>query len=190
MTRTAPASVARVISRLHPIPHRCPPVPPRAADPPFSRKFKIVHFLHRRRELGVRKYSDKWDGRHEFAQQTESLQLHLAGPKGKACDVAARAIIAGDEAGLDGVATHPKDNRDRCGRSLGGEGRNITTDTNQDGHIAAHQIGGQSRQPVVIAFRPTILNLDILTVSKTRFRQSFLECNDEVGGIQRARDRS
>jgi hypothetical protein len=82
--------------------------------------FKLVQLPRRRLERGVYKYSDEWDPGHEFPQQTQPLRLHLIGPKGKTRDVTVGSIEACDKTGLNGVASHPKDDRDRRGRSLGG----------------------------------------------------------------------
>jgi hypothetical protein len=123
----------------------CPsPVLQESLTDALGRKFKIVHLLRSRRESGIHKYSDKWDLSREFPQQTQSLRLHIIGPKGKACDVAAESIKACNKAGLDGVASHSKDDQDRRGCLLGDESRNITAETNEDSHLSADQIGGQS----------------------------------------------
>ena len=113
------------------------------------------------------------------------FELHLTGPKGKAGGVTAGSVEAGNEAGLDGVGSHPKDDRDRRSCLLGGESRNISTDTNKDSNFSADQIGRQSWQPIVIAIRPTELNPDSLAFDKARFRQTLSECGDEVRRILR-----
>src|SRR5580704_9748157 len=83
------------------------------------------------------------------------------------------------------TGSHPKHDRDRRGCFGGGDSRNITTDTNQNSHLVPDQLGGQSRQPVIIALRPTELNLEILPFDKTAFSEALLECRDEVNRVLR-----
>ncbi len=170
MTRNAPTrccpSEAKAEIQFRVVIRRCYE---QSLTDPFSRKFKIAQLMRRRWEFGVYKYSDKLDRRQHLPQQTKPFQLHLTGPKGKTCDVAVRSVEAGNDTGLDWVVSHPKDDWDRRSCLLGGESRNITTDTNKDGNFSADQIGRQSWQPIVIAMGPTELNRDSLAFDKARF---------------------
>jgi hypothetical protein len=149
----------------------------------FGRRFELQQFLLRRWEARIHEYADKWNPRHELAQQAEPLRLHFIGPKRVASNVAAGSTQARNQAGLDGVASHPEDDWD-CLRCLDRNGgRNIAADADQDGHFVIDQIGSERRQLVVVTVRPTVLDLDGLAFDKTCFSQALSERRGNVGRI-------
>src|SRR5215469_14580085 len=111
----------------------------------FGRRFDIRQFLHRRREVRVYKYSNQWDPRHEFAQQTEPFRLRPVGPEREAGDIAAGVLEARHHAGLDGVASHPEHDWNRLGCLRGSDGGNIATDANKHSHPSADQFRSERR---------------------------------------------
>src|SRR5262249_52563965 len=88
-------------------------------------------------------------------------------------DVAAGSTEARNQAGLDGIASHPENYRDGL-RCPGCNGRgNIAADADEDSHFAVDQIGGKRRQLVVVTVRPAVLDLDGLALDKTCISQAL-----------------
>ena len=103
----------------------------------------------------------------------QQLQLASAlnlGSFGRACDVAARMVKVGDEAELYRVGGRFKDDRTARGRCLCGKRRSSSSRCNHS-HLPMNQIGRHRRQPIILAFRPTVLDLHVVTIDITGFAQ-------------------
>jgi hypothetical protein len=96
-------------------------------------------------------------------------------------------IEAGDEPCRDRIAAGFENNRDFGRRRLGRECRRRATRCQDESDPPADQIGGQFRQPVVVTFRPAVLDRHVLPVDVAAFAQSLAECGDE-GRIGAGRD--
>jgi hypothetical protein len=138
-----------------------------------------------RRELRVEERADEGGARHELVQQADSLGLHLVGQQREAGRVSARPVETVDEAGLDGITAHAEDDGDRRGRPLGRNCRDIAARSHEHGYPAAHEIGCQGRQPLVLTMRPAILDGDVPAFDETGIPQALPERSEQVRGILR-----
>jgi hypothetical protein len=81
----------------------------------------------------------------------------------------------GDEAQLDRVAAYTKDDRNGRGGTFGCYRRGVS-DRNNHLNVAAHEVGGQSGQPIIVAQRPAVFDRQIFTLDVASFGQSLVEC--------------
>src|SRR5262249_16735397 len=102
-----------------------------------------------------------------LAQQPQPLRLKVENKRAHARDVAAGVIQVRDEAAFDWVVAEEDDNRYGCGRRLGCQGRYLTGECNDDGHLPTHQIGGKVGQAFVLTVGPTIIEGDVLTIDES-----------------------
>ena len=94
--------------------------------------------------------------------------MQLSAKVGYARRVAARLRKAGDEAELHRIGGTAEDDRNRRGRCLGRD-RRRGAGRGDHGHLSAHQIGRQCRQPIVVTFGPTIFDRHILAFDVSGF---------------------
>ena len=94
---------------------------------------------------------------------------------GRACDVAARTVQAGDKSKRNRVACRKEHNRDGRGRCLRGQCRRRAARCSNHPHLVADQIGSQGRQSIVLALRRTIFDRNVPTLHIARFAQPFAE---------------
>src|SRR6476646_9767820 len=88
-------------------------------------------------------------------------------------------LQAADEAALDRVGTACEhDGYSRACR-LGRYRRCLTTEGNDDGHLSTREIGGEPRQSIVLTFRPTIVEGDVLTLDKASFIETLADDRNE-----------
>jgi len=89
-----------------------------------------------------------------------------------ASDVSPRAIVTLNKAGLYRIA-HGKDDWDRRGCRLCRQSRGFTADGREDAHRLAGQVRGESRQPLVIAARPTVFDRQILALDVAQLGEAL-----------------
>jgi hypothetical protein len=94
--------------------------------------------------------------------------------------VAAGPIEAGDQTLPDGIAARAENNWDRSGRRLCRNCRHSTADRGDDGHLAANQISGQRRQPLIFTPRPAEFDRYVLAIDMTRLAQPLAERRNHV----------
>ena len=70
-----------------------------------------------------------------------------------------------------GSNRYREDDRNRCGRRLCGQRRRSAI-RDDHGHLAAHQIGRQRRQSIVLAVRPAVFDRDVLALDITGLFQA------------------
>ena len=108
----------------------------------------------------------------QLVQQLQPLRRGLHVRLGHARDVAARPAKAGDEAEPDRVAARFEDDRNGRGRRLCRKRRRSAGRGNH-GHLTMNQISRHRRQPIVLAFRPTVFDRHVLAIDVTGFAQPF-----------------
>jgi hypothetical protein len=91
-------------------------------------------------------------------------------------DVAARAVEAGDQAKLDRVATHRKNNLNVGRYRLSSWSRKITPAADDHGYLTANQLSCQRRKAIMLTFCPSVLDGDILSLDEAAFFQALAKC--------------
>src|SRR5262249_8516194 len=103
-------------------------------------------------------------------------------------DAAARWVLPGDKATLDGVEADAEDDRNRRGRRFSRERRGRAARRGDDGHPAAYEIGHQFRNSGKVVLCPAVFNCYVLTLDVAGFAQSFAErCQQTRHGLRRIR---
>src|SRR5262249_13247318 len=115
----------------------------------------------------------------QLTQQLQPLRLRLSKKRAHTCNVAIRTMQVGDEAGPDRVAASREYDRSGGGPRLGRWGRCVSTYCNNDGDLLTHQVGGESRQSIVLTLGPTIVERDVLTLDKACFIESLAHDRNE-----------
>src|SRR5215831_4669505 len=104
--------------------------------------------------------------------QSKLLCPKLSNDKRDTGDVAARPVETGDEAELDRVGSRGEDNRNSTSRGLGSQtGRSAGRGNDRDS--STNEVGRLRRQSLVPAFRPAILDRQVLAVYVAGFPQSL-----------------
>jgi hypothetical protein len=108
----------------------------------------------------------------QLVQQLQPLRRCLHVRLGHARDIAARPAKAGDETEPDWVAARFEDDRNGrgcrlCRKRRGSAGRG------NHGNLTMNQIGRHRRQPIILAFRPTVFDRYVLAIYVTSFAQPF-----------------
>ena len=121
-------------------------------------------------------------------QQLEAFRVQYGRCPAHASKIAARVIEAGDEATLDRIATGFEYYRNRGCRLFGRQRRCASTIGEDHVYLASGQIGGQLRQPVIVARSITVFNRDIAAFGEAAFIQSSdkgrsYRCR-RVGGVE------
>src|SRR5262249_38298722 len=103
-------------------------------------------------------------------------------------DAAARWVLPGDKATLDGVEADAEDDRNRRGRRFSRERRGRAARCGDDSHPAAYQIGHQFRNSGKVVLCPAVFNCYVLTLDVAGFAQSFAErCQQTRHRLRRIR---
>jgi len=105
-------------------------------------------------------------------QEADPLSFQLFPHDIDARDVSPRPVVTLNKAELYGIA-HGKDDRDRRGCCLCRQSRGLTTDGREDAYRLADQLRGKTRQPLVIAARPTELDRQVLAFGITHFGEAL-----------------
>ena len=108
-------------------------------------------------------------------QQRQPLRSEFGGEPGHPGDVAARPVEAGDKAAFDRVVAAREDDRDCTGRRLGRERRIVAARCCDHGDLLSNQISGKRRQPIRLAIRPAIFDLDVLALDVAALVQALAE---------------
>ena len=85
-----------------------------------------------------------------------------------------RSVVASHQPQLNWIA-HNKDDWDDRSCSLGGKPRRLTASRHYNGHRKFRKFRCHRRQLIVLAARPPILNLYVLTFVEAEFEQSAVE---------------
>jgi hypothetical protein len=117
----------------------------------------------------VHQDSDRRGMRPQFTQQPQPLRLYFGNKRTDTREVATGTMQASDQAAPDRVGAAHEDDWYGRGRCLG----------DNDGHLLTHEIGGESRQSIVLAVSPTIVDGDVLTFDKACFIETLAnDCNE------------
>src|SRR5215813_6018875 len=94
-------------------------------------------------------------------------------------EVSTRARETGDEAGRNGVVAAGEDDWDCGGGSFRRACSKVAATCGDQVDLAADELRGQRRQPIVLALRPAVLDLSVLTLDIT----GVLEALPERGNV-------
>jgi hypothetical protein len=144
---------------------------PQNIDLQFERARGFLHVFHltfRRWKLWVHQDADRCRPRHELAQQPEPLRLQVVGQATDASGVSSRPAEARREPLLDRIATDCEDDRNSRGGGLGRRRGWLAAGGRQDAHRTVYDLRRHSRQPIISALRPPILDDDVLTFIRSR----------------------
>ena len=107
-------------------------------------------------------------------QQFHALPNQVLKEISCAGDVGTRTVEARHQATADGVNTDCKHNRNGHRRRLcGARGSGATC--NDHGDLATHEVGGQRRQPINLAFRPPKFEHDVSALDIAGFSEAGAE---------------
>src|SRR5262249_58861212 len=125
--------------------------------------------------------------RHHFLQELRAFAYDFSVQKTHPGDVATRPVETGNETDADWFAHRREHDGNGRGRSFSSECRGRPASRKQRGHTQLNEFGTQNRQPVVVAFRPTKGNDEILPLDESRFSETSPEgCEDARGFSGRA----
>ena len=113
--------------------------------------------------------------RGQLACQFQSFGHDRGRVKTHARDVAARAAEVGDQPGSNGISANREYDWYCRRRRLRCQGRRGAANRGDRRNLPADQIGGQRRQSLVIALRPTVFDRDVATLGKTRLVEALVE---------------
>jgi hypothetical protein len=113
---------------------------------------------------------------------SNSLRRQLTRKKIDTCEVAARTSEAGDKTELDRVIADNEDDRDCAGCFLDREGHSRAAHRDDHCHVAAHEFGSRSVQPIDTVFRPAVFDRDVLALDITDFLQALPKCAVKTKG--------
>ena len=111
--------------------------------------------------------------RCQFAQHPEPLGGNIGVDRGDAGDVAAGPVEAGDKAEFDRIAAGGEHHRNGSGGVLGRHRGGGAAGGGDQRHLAADQLGGEVRQPLVVPVGPAIVDGDVVAVDETGLAQAF-----------------
>jgi hypothetical protein len=117
--------------------------------------------------------------------EVQPLRPHLHGHDGRAGEIAARVAQAGDESGVDRIATESEHDRYGGRRRLGRERRWLTARGGNHRNLTADQIGSQFRQSIVLAFCPAILDGDVLAFVIAGVAEALPKCGEDTSCLGR-----
>src|ERR1700730_16378385 len=120
-------------------------------------------------EMRVREHGEGRGRGNEIVQQPQALLGQFGREGVDTGRVAAGSGEAGEEPQLDRSGCGVEHDGDRRGRSLGRSGRSFAAHRDDDGDLAANEIGHQRRHPVVVALGPAILDHDVTVLDKPGF---------------------
>jgi hypothetical protein len=116
-------------------------------------------------------------------QQLQPLGAELGTEEVDPRDVAGRPIEAGDNTLLDRIAASQEHDRDRAGRRLCGQSRIAASRGKDHGRLAAHKIGCERRQSIVLVFRKTVFDRYVAAFNVTGLTQAAAESIRKFGPI-------
>src|SRR5262249_13575952 len=126
------------------------------------------------------KERDPTDSGHCLHEQLQTLTDELWGEERQSRDVATRPRQSGDKATRNRIYCPREDDGDNPGRSLGGQrGGRVRNDDDVD--VKRHQIGCQSREPIVFPLGIEVLNVDVVAFLITEVAQPSEERRCKVG---------
>ena len=94
--------------------------------------------------------------------------------------VAARMPEAFDQVIADRVGADVENNRDGCRRRLGGEHGRGGVEPRDHLDLAAHQVGREYGQAIVMALPPAVLDREIGALDKAALLEAAMECCQPV----------
>ena len=115
---------------------------------------------------------------HRFAHQFESFGAKHIHEIAYAGDISSGSIEARDQADFDRVLPNDEHDRNCAGRCLSrhSAGQGLCSD---NGRPVADQIGRQTRQPVELTARPTVLENHVLAFDEAAFAQALTKGGGE-----------
>ena len=106
---------------------------------------------------------------HQFAQQLELLARQARVEEVTPVTLPPGRLRLATRPSFDRIAAGREHDRNRRGRGLGRKRRADRTGCDDHGHLAAHQLGRQRRQPIVLTFRPAEFDRDVLALDVAGF---------------------
>jgi hypothetical protein len=117
---------------------------------------------------------------YQLAQELQPLRRQLNREKIDPSQVAARPSEAGDKTEFDRVVANDEYDGNRRSCRLGRQHDGATSGRDDHGDAPVHQIGGQCRQPIVLAVRETVFDRQVLALDIAGFLQPLPEGNHTV----------
>ena len=130
------------------------------------------------RSLRIDEHCCQRGSRNKFAQEPQSLRPQLRGEHVHPGDVAARPVEAGDQTKCDRVTAAGKDNRNLCGRRLGGN-RGSTPRCDDHVHLPTNQISRERRQSIILTLGPAVFDRHVAALDVAHFTQTVAERGNE-----------
>jgi len=96
-------------------------------------------------------------------------------PRRFATRIAARPCQAVDQTQLDRVFADAEHDRDRRGRSFGGDRSKVAGGCGNDGHTTTREVGHQSRQAIELTLQPMVLHRHVLALDVAGFVEALAE---------------
>src|SRR5262249_18346004 len=137
----------------------------------------VLHLAYARRRTGeirIDQHGNAGGSRQRLAQQRKPLQVEREGEHGHAAQIASRTMEAGDQAEAKRIATEQESAGGGWGYRLGGHHRRLTAGRD-DRDLALDELGGERRQLIVAAARPTIHDGEVAAFDKSRLLEALSE---------------
>jgi hypothetical protein len=115
---------------------------------------------------GLPEDSDASDSWYCLLKDFKALACEFWAEEGRSGDIAAGSRKAGNESTPNGIGSGRKDDRDRRGRTLGGQRRGRARGYNHI-NLEGNQFGRKSREPLEFSPRISVFNHDIPTLDIT-----------------------
>src|SRR5262249_35605403 len=129
---------------------------------------------------GIREDGHANDPGNDLFQQLQPLSGQLAGKVRQPCDISAGPRETRDQPGPYGVRVDWHDDRYRAGGTLGRLHGAYPGDN--DVHLEANEVGGESRESFVSSLRPAVLNADVSSLVVAEITQTLPERFDQGVG--------
>src|SRR6516165_6060358 len=134
-----------------------------------SRGLRLLDVIPRKARI-VRIHKDRNPGGlgKELMQQLQPLGDKLGSDKSDSRDVSPRTTEAGHETRADRVGGRHEHDRDRLRCRHRRPESDVWRTRTDNRNLAADEVGGHSRQPFELAFRPAVFNGHVPTLSEAR----------------------
>jgi hypothetical protein len=135
----------------------------------------------------IQQHANRRCAGNDVVQQPETFGLQCRAKQADARDIASGPIEARDDAGVDRIDVGDENDRQRRGGCFCYL-QCVDADSNDCRNPATDQLGHQVRQPIVVAFRETIFDRNVLSLVISRFLQALAERRHAQRDVARRQD--